>query len=451
MSDFAFSRLPLIVLAGLIATAVPFAAPAQDAGLVFRPAAIDEYFWLPTRGFDGTDDSESRGRWLPPPGGMETSAPWISPTFPGGSPQTRRASYPVEAGSFRIVPTVVFRPSSGARVPGLVSFGLERSAPRDPLRAKAELDWSGRSGGSFELGYVLPERSLSVRGNDRPAEVATMLGGRVPGKALDGSWVERFDPRTTAAVTLSNDRLELDGSEPQNTASRVEVRHRATDSISLLAQMDNSGYSDVGALDMRRAGLSVGTSFDAGPFGAIAVYRTEENSWTAISGRGGRVALRGAHGGWSASVFADVQQQAATIELDIHGLPELPAEMSEVGLVAANPESAMQALRDRPALFAQHGVALGALRIDPLRLQSGIDLQWQDSGSQRTKVGARVTLDDIDAAMGARRAVLGSLYASWRVVGKTDVSASLSNWSIERELYSDGNRSMFRISVRAPL
>ena len=120
-----------------------------------------------------------------------------------------------------------------------------------------------------------------------------------------------------------------------------------------------------------------------------------------------------------------------------------------MALVGVRPESAVEALRDRPALFARHGVTTGALRTDPLRVQGGVKLSWRPSSSA-TEFGVRVAYDELDAATEPRRAVLGSLYTSWSVLSGIALTASYANWSM-RDAGGPDDRAAFRMSVRAPL
>jgi hypothetical protein len=393
--------------------------------------------------------------------GFVSSSRWNPRPSDFGDVRAHGASYRVESGGLRVVPTVVFLPDSGTPVPGVVSVGIERAVAGDPLRAKAEYGWSGRAGGSFEVDYRVAGRHLALKGISRPLGFAALPTSRSPGSTLDGIWHENLGARTTAHMTLSASRLALDGREPDAASGRIELRHRTTDRWSVNAGVGASTYRDADAVDaadaagaataLRRGTVSVGTAYDLGRVGLSATYRNEETSASAHGGHGGRVALRASHGGWRANLYADAQQQASTLELGLDDRPDLARAISDLGMVVASPDDAVRVLRDHGALFAQHGVTVGTLRLDPLRVQGGIDLAWRDAGARRTELGLRVALDEVHGYVGGRRAVLGNLYASWRMFGDTDLTASYASWSTQRDLSPYDSRTVVRFGLRTAL
>lgn len=219
----------------------------------------------------------------------------------------------------------------------------------------------------------------------------------------------------------------------------------------MLARVIESNYADAAAGDVRRSTVALGTDYEAAGWGLSATVREETSSASTGSGLGARVVVHGAYSGWSASLFADAQQQAMTVELAVLGPPDLPRDITDLGLAAASPASALRLMRDRTVLVMQHGLAVGELRLDPFRVLGGLDLKWRDPGSRRTEMGVRLAMDELNGLSGTRRALLGNLYASLRVFGDTDLTASYANWSLQQDLSDDDNRSLFRLSVRAPL
>ena len=190
-------------------------------------------------------------------------SPWNVPELPSTDAATRRASYPIETGWVRVVPTVVYVPDAGAQVPGVVAVGVERVAVGDPLKARAELGWSGKPGALLDLDYRIPERQASFRAEDRPAGVALPIS-RTPGSTWRGTWTERLGAGTTATLALASDRLELDGREPEATSRRLSVRHRAADGLNLFASVLGTSYAETAGPELRRGVTSVGTELNAG-------------------------------------------------------------------------------------------------------------------------------------------------------------------------------------------
>jgi hypothetical protein len=443
-------RYVLTVLAAAAVHAVVQAqeppAPAADGAPV--PAAVSP---------SGRAESASESFLRTPywqgaaSGGLfESRSPWSLPRQPGSTAGVRSASYPVDAGFVRVVPSVVVLPDLGPASPGLVGVGVERAISGDPLRWKAHLGWSGVPSGSFEVDYRVADRNVVIKGEERPALGALLPGGRAPGTSVESRWSERLDARTSANAVLANNRLDLDGRGAAASSAGLELEHRPADHWTVLARVDGAAYSDAATAGYRRGVVTVGTGYDGSGIGVNASYRNEASASTAGGGHGARVSVRGRAGGLSASAYADVQQQAEELEFLVRDAADLPRDFGDLGLVGMRPEAAVAAVRDRPALFARHGIVPGALRVDPLRVQGGVDLSWRP-GSSGTEFGVRVAYDELDALAGPRRALLGSLYTSWSVFSGAALTASYANWSMRDGGEPDDSRTTFRMSIRAPL
>ncbi len=355
------------------------------------------------------------------------------------------------------MPTVIYLPDSGARVPGVVSLAFERAAAADPFRAKAEYGWSGKPGGSFEVDYRVPQREASLKGEERPS-LASTPSGRAPGSSIDGTWLERLGPRSVATLALSADRLDLGAHDAETALGRLELRHRATDEWTVHLQVSGAIYDAAsvdsaasGVSELHRGTVSVGTFYEGRGFGMKAVYRNEENSAAEAGGHGGRLALHGTSGGWRASLYVDAQQQVANLELDVDGGADLPGPLADLGMVAARPEDVMVVLRDHYALFAEHGVTVGPLRLHALRMQGGLDFAWRESSARRLELGLQVALDEVESDGGQHRALLGRLYTSWRAFGATDLTASFENWSMNSDRVPNDSDTVIRFAVRTAL
>jgi hypothetical protein len=212
-----------------------------------------------------------------------------------------------------------------------------------------------------------------------------------------------------------------------------------------------TSYAETAGAELRRGVTSLGTELNAGALGLAATYRDESNDASPGSGHGGRVTVRVNQSGFHMSLYADAQQQAATLELDMAGHLELPSQLTDLGLVGAGPESVVQLFRDRGVLLAQHGVELGALRVDPLRVQGGLDVKWRDAGPHGAEVGLRLAIDDLQGTDTTRRALLGQVQMSWRVFRETDLTASYASWTMQGDSSFDDDRTVVRFLVRSKL
>lgn len=364
--------------------------------------------------------------------GIASRTPWNDFLLPASGDRALGVSARTDVGGLRLVPGLVWLPDSGTNVPGALTLGLERGALEDPVRMKAELGWSDKPGASVDLAVRNAQREAWLQGAYRPAGFAALGVARAAGTYLDGAWSEKFGQRTTAGLTLSANRLDLEGQRPQAASARLELRHAFDAHWSTTAAASNGIYSNTGVQPLRRSTLSLGTAFDSSRFGVSGLYRFQQTSAASAGGHGGRLTLRGSGGGWRANLYVDAQQQAATVDLVFRDRPDLARAFAELGLVANTPEEAIRQLRDNAALLAARGVSVAPLVLDSLRIQSGSDVSWRNSSASQLALGLRLLLDERHGAGGASRSLLGSLYANWRINRDTELGLALVRWTSQR-------------------
>jgi hypothetical protein len=388
--------------------------------------------------------------------GLGSRSPWIGLRLPGGGEAAQRASYPLDAGWLKVVPSVVLLPNGGPDQPGVVSIRLERQSPRDPLHVNAQYDWNGKSGGSIELGHRDGDRQLTLRGSSRPTGPITALMAGLPGSSVDGAWLQQLGSGTTATLVLQGDRIESEAREADASTARLVVRHRATDQVSVYAAANALAFRDAGDISadlvgLRRGVVSLGADYETAGLGLSAMLRSEENSATGQVGHGGRLTVRGAGDRWSARLSADVQQQAATLDLNVPGVLDVAARVAELGLSAASPEDVLHVLAGNGGGIVQQGVSVGALRVDPLRVQGAFDLAWRPADLEGARFGVRVAVNEFENRGGPQRAYIGRLYGSLRLFGDLDVSASYAGGLLQHELTADEDMTVFHLLVKRPL
>ena len=385
--------------------------------------------------------------------GIASATPWDDLLLPGSGDRALGVSYGLDRGALHWVPALLWLPDSGTDVPGVVSLGLERGSEDDALRLAAELGWSGEPGASLDLSFRGRRQHGWLQGTHRPAGFAALGVAHPAGSFLDGAWSRRYAERTTADLTLSASRLDLAGHRQEAESGRLELRHQRTERWSLSAGVGGGGYRDRDreAATLTRGELSLGTSFDARQAGIAALYRYQETTAASRGGHGGRVTLRGTRGAWRGRLFVDAQQQAPTLDLVLRGRPDLARAFAELGFLAGTPEEVVRLLRDNAALFAERGVAVGQLDLDPLRLQGGLDASWRPPGASRTELGLRLVVDDAQGVVGDRRAYLATLSASRRIFGDTDLLVAYTHWSTERDGLAADDRGSLEVAVRTGL
>jgi hypothetical protein len=181
------------------------------------------------------------------------------------------------------------------------------------------------------------------------------------------------------------------------------------------------------------------------------MLRSEENAATGQVGHGGRLTLRSAGDRWSARLSADVQQQAATLDLNVPGTLDVAARVAELGLLAANPEDVLHILAGNGGGIVQQGVSVGALRVDPLRVQGAFDFAWHPADVEGAQLGVRVAVNEFEKRGGPQRAYIGRLYGSLRLFGDLDVSASYASGLLQRDFTVDDDMTVIHLLVKRPL
>ena len=405
------------------------ASPLTIDGVVLRGAHLHE---------DGLDVHA----------GIASATPFEDLLFPSSGDRTLGVSTRIGRGPVRLVPSLLWLPDSGTSMPGVVSLGIESGTTRDALQFRGELGWGGRPGASFDVNFHDAQRQAWLKGAVRPAGFAALRVARPAGSYLDGAWSEQFGERTTAGLSVSANRLDLPDLHPEAASARLDLRNQLTNHWSLTGAVGAGTFRNTEPQALRRSTVSVGTAYDAPSFGLATLYRYQQTSAASRGGHGGRVSLRGSTGGWRGNLFVDAQQQAPTLDLVLQDRSDLARALAELGIAANNPEDVIRLLRDNAALLAARGVSIGPLRLDPLRVQSGLDVSWRGSGARSTEFGLRLIADKAQGVASERRAFVGTLYANWHVTGATDLSVSYSRWSVRRDGFANDDRGSFQLSLR---
>jgi hypothetical protein len=380
--------------------------------------------------------------------GLASVSPMDDPLVPRNADRAASVAWHLQRGPLKVVPSVMWLPDSKTSVPGAVSVAVEGGQESDPLHYRAEIGYSGRPGGSFDIDYRQGETQGWMRGVYRPTDFAAPRSGRPAGTSLEGAWSQRIAERTMLSVNGSASRVDVGDVTPTGASGSVDLRHELADHWSTTAAVSAGTYRGANGDRVTRGTVSGGAAYDGTNFGASALLRHQKTSLAEKGGNGARFTLRGSEGGWRANAFVDAQEQATTLDLVLQGDPEIRRAMTELGIAATNPEDVVRQLRDNAALLASRGVMIGPLRTNPLRVQAGLDVSWRGEGEMRPELGFRVIDDRAQGVVGARRALVGSLFANWRLTPDIDVGVSYSRWTFRQgSIESDANSS-FQLLAR---
>ena len=367
---------------------------------------------------------------------------------PHNADRAASVSWHMQRGPLRVVPSVVWLPDANASAPGAVSLAVEGGEEADPLHYRAEVGYGGRLGGSFDIDYRRGETQGWLRGILRPSGFAAPRAGRAAGNSLDGAWSERIAKDTLLSVNGSASRVDVGQAHPAAASGGAELRQELAPHWSTTLAAAAGMYRPATGDKVTRSTVSFGSAYEGENFGASALVRRQATSLADRAGNGARLTLRGSGGGWRANAFVDAQQQAATLELLLHGDPEIRRAVTELGIAATNPEDVVRQLRDNAPLLVSRGVVIGPLRLSPLRVQAGLDVSWRGDSAARPELGLRLIDDQAQGVVGTRRAFVGTLYANWRVTPDVEVGVGYSRWMNRRDGQVADANSSFQLMAR---
>jgi hypothetical protein len=180
---------------------------------------------------------------------------------------------------------------------------------------------------------------------------------------------------------------------------------------------------------VRSLTLPAGLLVESDHFGASAIYRYQMNSARNEGGHGGRLSAHASDSWFRASAFADVQEEAASLELVLRDEPVLAQLLDEMGLTATSADDLARLLKEN-ATLAQLGYVQGAsLEFNPWRAQAGGDVAWVAQDKTRQLVRLRVLVDRTQTVTARQDTVSASLSYSRRISANVDANTMFSLWA----------------------
>lgn len=371
--------------------------------------------------------------------GAELHAGITSPLlYQGFFLQTQRAvvlgaSYELRTGRSTFTPNVYGYPSTpeGGGTEGAMGSVLYRYATRDDrLLLRGELGWGGALGAALELGYHADHQRGSLSARHQPRDFAGVTVGRPNGSTADALWT--FEPNQRLIINAAGNaaRYEIGDLRQDIAAATTDARVVLVPHLSASSGVSVGRFSgSVTPEPVKSIAVPVGLHVDVPGVGASAVYRYQANTARNDGGHGGRLSVRGHRGALHGSAFADMQQDAATLELILKEEPALAQLLNEMGLTASTPDELARLLREN-ATLAQLGLVEGAnLELNPLRTQAGADLAWLAQDNTRQQLRLRLLFDRTETVSHERDTRSVSLAYSRRLGSALDMTSMLSWWS----------------------
>jgi hypothetical protein len=379
--------------------------------------------------------------------GVASIQPWGDLLLPEQGDRVASAAWRIDRGATSFVPSLLWLPDSGTRVPGAIALGVHRGTREDALQLAAEVGWSDEPGAAFDVSLRQPQRVAWLRGAYRPDGFAALDVSRPAGAHLDGAWTERLGTRTQVSVDASISRIDLGARDPRAQSARLQVRHQLTPAWNVDAGIGAGQYRETDTEPQRRATASLGAGYESDDFGASLQYRYQRVSG-AEGGHGGRISLRAARSGLRANLHLDAQQNSPGLDLVLPPDSDIARAFADLGLVAGSPEDVVRLLRDHAAEFAHYDISVGALHFDRLRMRGGLDLAWQRADAARSRYGLRLLVDEARGLVDTRRTLLATVFASWRAFGDVDIELGVTRWSSDAGAASTQGRNSVQIGLR---
>lgn len=289
-------------------------------------------------------------------------------------------------------------------VPSLV-YEYKRVSGGFPLQREGDLDLLAELAAGKDLGSALQLRYSTSRNEfianfrDKPSSFPSLSFDNVPGIESDATWNRQFSPALFNNVNFTDNRLVLPESRQNNLTSAENLhailsKHWSAGTGVTYASFSQTG--DAGAYSLASIILPQNIDFNMPHFGAGFQYQYTKNFQGVSAGEEFRPSVRASFGNFSASLYAERQTEATTVESIFSANPTLQAELNALGLTASTPEQLQALLQDTNVLQAL-GLSPGSqLNLVPVQDQLGGNLNWniRGSGNQQLNAGIVYTADN---------------------------------------------------------
>ncbi|MDQ3280683.1 MAG: SPOR domain-containing protein [Acidobacteriota bacterium] len=321
---------------------------------------------------------------------------------------------------------------------GTVASLLYEYDDDDRLAARAELGYSNGFGAAVQFEYATPRDNAQADVRYRPDSFAVVSPAMPRGLLADALWSHVYGRASNAALSLSVS--EIGGIRV--AAGSVDVEHRLKQNVAL------TGGVSYGQFDRARSlTIPAGVRFDfaRGGFGALVRYAQSD---TNRAGIGGRLFGRASLGRFSASAYADYQQNAPTLELIFREQPELALALHDLGITATTPADIARALRENAELIELGFIEGVTVDLAPVRTQLGFELAWRGASASRPQLRARFAQSVAESVATRNTSTIASLTYSRRLTEGTDLFAGYSYWRSERRGERAQTTPMVEVGLR---
>ncbi|HSY48783.1 MAG TPA: carboxypeptidase regulatory-like domain-containing protein [Thermoanaerobaculia bacterium] len=338
--------------------------------------------------------------------------------------------YGIDLASTRLTPSVYgffSQPTDTAARRGVVGALTAEHRDGDTLYLRGDVGVSRSLAASGEVRYLSSQDQFRALLSMKPDDFPNLGLADISGSHGELDWTRRATDRLSITSYGTYDRLNLAALRQTIGAASLGLGYAVTARLSFLGGADASTVRTP-TTSIRTIGLPLGVAYDTSAFGLAASYRLLDNSEASRRGDTLRLSAHAGGGPFTASVWAERQRQAPTLDLIFREEPGLELALLRLGISVRTPEDVARALRDNAALI-DLGLITGVnVALTPRRLQAGFNLAWLGSGPRSDHLRLLAVYDHDDGISTTRDNLIATLTYSRRVLTATDLYASYSWW-----------------------
>jgi cell division septation protein DedD len=340
------------------------------------------------------------------------------------------AGYGFDAGSNRLTPAIYAffsEPEGTAARRGLVGAFTAEHRVGDTLYVRGDVGVSRSVAAAGELRTSSARQQFRAQLSFKPDDFPTLGLSALAGGHAELDWSRRIGDRLSIVTYGTYDRLRLATLRQTIGTGSTGLQYAMTPRLSLLGGADMSVVRTP-TTSIRTIGLPLGVAYEAPAFGAAASYRLLDNSSASRRGDALRLNAHTAHGGFSASAWAERQRNAPTLDLIFSAQPGLELALLRLGITVRTPEDVARALRDNAALIDLGFITGVNVDLTPRRLQAGVNLAWLGTGPRSNHLRLLAIFGRDEGIRTTRDSLIATLTYSRRFLAATDLYGSYSWW-----------------------
>jgi hypothetical protein len=362
--------------------------------------------------------------------GYASSAMFDDFFLPAGRRWVGGAGYGIDRGSTRWTPSVYgffSQPAGTAARRGIVGALSAEHRDGDSLFLRGDVGVSRSLAASGEVRYASTRDQLHALLSVKPDDFPNLGLSDIPGEHGEIDWSRRATKRLSITSYGTYDRFNLAALRQAIGMASLGLGYAVSERLTFLAGADASTVR-ASTNSIRTIGLPLGITYDTSAFGVAASYRLIENSDASRRGDTLRFSAHAGSGPFTASVWAERQRNAPTLDLIFSAEPGLELALLRLGISVRTPADVARALRDNAALIDLGFITGVNVSLTPNRLQAGFNLAWLGSGPRSDHLRLLAIFSHDEGISTTRDNGIATLTYSRRVLSATDLYGSYSAW-----------------------